>query len=171
MKILGFRSLHYGGPATHDAVQRAIDDGAPLLRDLDPRFDTFSDIGLLSRRFRLLDEQYPGSRFVLTTRPVDAWIESRRRHVEFNRRRHASGRYAGDFLTVDEATWREEWEHHVRGVRDYFTDRTDFLEVDLTADPSWGPLCTLLGMPEPTRSFPEANRSATRGVRWRWRSR
>lgn len=170
MTILGFRSLHYGGPTVHGAVQRAIDDGAPLLAHLDQRFDAFSDVGLLSRRFGLLDEQYTGSHFVLTTRPVDDWIESRRRHVEFNRGRHASGRYTGDFLTVDEATWREEWAHHLDGVRSYFAGRSDFIEIDLTADPSWGPLCTLLCMPEPTRRFPETNRSTSRKTRRRWRS-
>jgi hypothetical protein len=170
MKILGFRSLHYGGPTVHDAVQRAIDDDAPLLSNLDEKYDAFSDIGLLSRRFRLLDDQYPGSRFVLTTRPVDDWIESRRRHVEFNRRRHESGRYGGDFLAVDEAGWREEWEHHLAGVRGYFAGRPDFLEIDLTAAPSWSPLCSVLDVPEPTRQFPEANQSTSRKVRRRWRS-
>ena len=85
--------------------------------------------------FELLDEQYPGSRFVLTVRPVDEWIESRRRHVETNVRRQAAGEYTGMFVTVDEDGWREEWDEHVRAVRDYFAGRDDFLEIDLATDP------------------------------------
>lgn len=169
LRILGFRSLHYGGPRAHEAVQRAIDEGAPLLTHLDQRFDAFSDIGLLARRFRLLDTQYPGSRFILTTRPVDDWIASRRRHVESNRQREAAGRYAGAFLTVDEAAWRGEWSGHLDAARTYFKDRPDFLEVDLTADPTWAPICALLGVSRPARSFPERNRSDARrkaGRRW-----
>ena len=38
-----------------------------------------NDILALSESYALLDRQYPGSRFVLTVRDVDAWIDSRRR--------------------------------------------------------------------------------------------
>jgi hypothetical protein len=158
MTILGFASLHDGGPEVHGLVKAAIDDGAPLLANLDQRYDAFSDIGLLSRRFGILDRQYPGSRFVLTVRPVDEWIDSRRRHVERNRALREIGQYDGTFLEIDEERWRQEWDHHVDRVRTYFGDRPDFLEVDLTHDPRWGPLCELLGLDEPDQPFPWVNR-------------
>lgn len=158
LEILGFDSLHWGGPAAADAVKRAIDEGAPLLSYLDPRHDAFSDIGVLSRRFRILDEQYPGSRFVLTVRPFDDWIDSRRRHVGRNVALAEQGRYTGDFLVVDEPKWTDEWDVHMRRVHEYFAGRDDFLEVDLTAAPEWGPLCSLLGVDPPTTAFPWSNR-------------
>ena len=34
--ILGFNSLHWGGPEAHDAVVRAIEEEVPLLTYLDP---------------------------------------------------------------------------------------------------------------------------------------
>jgi hypothetical protein len=156
--MLGFRSLHDGGAEVQAAVRRAIDDDVPLLSNIDPRYDVFSDIGLLARRFRLLDVQYPGSRFVLTTRPMDKWIDSRRRHVERNLALHAAGEYHRDFLVVDEEKWTNEWLHHVRRVRAFFEGRDDFLEVDLTTNPAWGPLCSFLGVPEPEEPFPWVNR-------------
>ena len=113
MTILGFESLHWGGPEIRDKVQAALDAGAPLLAHLDPRYDAFSDILLLTTNFDVLDEQYPGSRFVLTVRPFDAWIDSRRRHVEHNIVRKAAGRYDGTFLVVDEDAWRLEWNTHL----------------------------------------------------------
>ena len=61
MEILGLTSLHWGGPATNVAVRAALDEGRPLLSGLDPAFDAFSDIGLLSTHFDELDEQYPGA--------------------------------------------------------------------------------------------------------------
>jgi hypothetical protein len=161
LTILGFRSLHWGGDAVHAAVRRAIDEGVPLLTYLDPRDDAFSDVGLLSRRFRMLDQQYPGSRFVLTTRPMTDWIDSRRRHVERNLEKKEHGQYDGTFLVVDEEKWTREWEHHHERVRAYFAGRADFLEVDLTDEPSWTPLCTLLGRPEPDVPFPWANPGAS----------
>ena len=158
LTILGFRSLHNGGPEVHDAVQAAIDGGVPLLTNLDQKYDAFSDIGLLSRRFRLLAEQYPGSKFVFTVRPVESWIDSRRRHVERNVARREAGEYDGTFLAVDEDKWMREWNEQVDRVRAYFTGRDDFLEVDIAAAPGWGSLCRLLGCPIPAAPFPWANR-------------
>jgi hypothetical protein len=87
---------------------------------------------------------------VLTVRPIDQWIDSRRRHVENNVRRKAAGEYDGDFLVVDEDGWRAEWTQHVTEVRRYFGERPDFLEIDLTSGRGWRPLCQLLGVPCPT---------------------
>jgi Sulfotransferase domain len=160
LTILGFRSLHDGGPETHDAVRRSIDAGEPLLSNLDPQLDAFSDVGVLSRRFRILDAQYPGSRFVLTVRPVDVWIDSRRRHVERNLRRLEAGDYDGTFVVIDEPKWNAEWDLHMERVHTYFARRSNFLEVDLTKNPEWGPLCRFLGVDEPETPFPWANRDA-----------
>lgn len=159
LETLGYESLHWGGPALRRLVEFSIDADEPLVSRLDPRFDAFSDIQALSVNFDRLDEQYPGSRFVLTVRPVEEWIASRRRHVEANIRRRDAGDYHGRFLTVDEPAWRAEWEHHVGRARAHFAGRDDFLEIDLTAAAAWGPLCTLLDVPEPAVPFPHVNRS------------
>jgi glycosyltransferase involved in cell wall biosynthesis len=158
MGILGLSSLHWGGPEVNQAVRAALDGGRPLLSGLDPTFDAFSDVGLLSTHFDKLDEQYPGSRYVLTVRPVEEWVHSRRRHVQRNVALRDAGEYDGNFLVVDEDLWREQWERQVGRARRYFEGRRDFLEVDLTGGASWGPLCALLEVPEPTEQFPWANR-------------
>lgn len=157
--ILGLQSLHWGGPAIRQMVEASLAAGDPLLSRLDPRFDAFSDIAALSTSYELLDRQYPGSRFILTVRPVDDWIASRRRHVERNQARRSTGEYQGTFVEVDEAAWRAEWDRHVQGVRAYFAGRDDLLEIDLTTGAAWGPLCRLLDVPPPSRPFPWANRS------------
>ncbi len=158
MRILGFESLHWGGPAVRRSVEAALDAGEPLLSNLDERYDAFFDILPLAEHFELLERQYPGRRFLLTVRPVDEWIESRRRHVERNVRRKAAGEYDGNFLTVDEEAWRTEWFRHVARVRGHFGHRSDFLELDVTRNAGWPPLCDLLGLPEPTEPFPWENR-------------
>ncbi len=165
LTTLGYESLHWGGPAIRQFVEVALEAGEPLLSRLDARFDAFSDIQVLSKHFDLLDRQYPGSRFVLTVRPLDDWIDSRRRHVENNVRRQADGRYDGGFLEADEQAWRAEWEEHVERVRCYFAGRDDFLELDLTVGAGWAPLCTLLGVPVPDRPFPWRNRGSAESPR------
>jgi hypothetical protein len=158
LTILGFSSLHFGGQAAHDAVQRAIDEDAPLLTYLDPCYDAFSDIGLLARRFRILDAQYPGSKFVLTVRPVDKWLDSRRRHVQRNIVKQEAGIYDGTFVVVDEEKWKAEWELQMSRVHKYFDGRDDLLEVDFTEQSEWQPLCRFLGVPVPAAPFPWVNR-------------
>jgi hypothetical protein len=159
-RMLGYDSLHWGGPALRRFVEASLDAGDPLLSRLDPHLDAFSDIQVLSEHYELLDRQYPGSRFVLTVRPLEDWIESRRRHVETNRRRVEAGTYRGAFLEVDEDAWRAHWTSHVEGVRAYFAGRDDFLELDLTAHPDWDALCEFLGIRPPSAAFPWANRGA-----------
>jgi len=158
MTILGLHSLHWGGPEVHRLVKAADDAGEPLLTNLDQSIDVFSDIGLLSRRFRVLDAQYPGSKFVYTYRPVDEWIDSRRRHVERNIQRKARGEYTGDFLVVDEAKWRAEWDLQLERVERFFDGRDDLLRIDITAAPRWEPFCDLLGVDVPAEPFPWKNR-------------
>ena len=162
LTILGFRSVHNGGAPIRDGVQRAIDEGAPLLSYLEPELDAFSDIPLLSQRFQRLDEQYPGSRFILTTRPRDDWLDSRRRHVQRNIAMKKAGQYDGTLIEVEEPKWTKHWDQHTASVLSYFSGRADFLEMDIAAAPSWGPLCKLLARPTPPKPFPWANRDEDR---------
>jgi hypothetical protein len=163
LTILGLESLHWGGPPIRRKVEAALAAGDPLLSGLDPTYDAFSDILALSTNFALLDAQYPASRFVLTVRPVDEWVDSRRRHVENNVRRKAAGEYTGTFLEVDEEAWRVEWHDHVRAVREYFADRSEFLELDLATTAGWEPLCDLLDVAVPSEPYPWANRDSRCG--------
>lgn len=158
LTMLGFNSLHWGGPPIRRLVEASLAAGEQLLSRLDPSIDAFSDIEALSTNYELLDAQYPGSVFVLTVRPLDDWIDSRRRHVERNVERKRRGEYDGEFLVVDEPAWRSQWQTHVDGVRRYFGDRQDFLEIDLTSTPAWEPICSMLDVPVPAEPFPWVNK-------------
>lgn len=157
---LGWTPLHWGGPASRLAVERAEAEHRPLLSHL-PGYDAFSDILALAERFATLDEQYPGSRFILTTRDLDGWIESRRRHVLRNQAEAAAGRYAGTFLEVDPDGWRAERAAHHAAVHAHFAERPgDLLVLDLGAGDGWEALCPFLGVPVPDAPFPWEGRDA-----------
>lgn len=158
MGMLGMKSLHWGGPEIHWRVVAAREGNHPLLWFIDQGFDAFSDIGVLSRSFAELDKQYPGSRFVLTVRDRDEWLDSRLRHVTKNVQLKEAGEYHGDFLVVDEEKWRREWDQHLERVHRYFDGRDDFLEIDITAGAGWAPFCKLLDVAEPSEAFPWGNR-------------
>jgi hypothetical protein len=160
LQALGYRSLHHGGPESADAVARAAREGLPLLTHLGD-YDAFSDIQLLAVRFAVLDEQYPGSRFILTTRDLDGWLDSRRRHVERNVARHQRGEYDGTFLTVDIEAWTARWMEHTSSVQAHFAERPgDLLVLDLAKGAGWDVLCPFLGRPVPSAPFPWQQRGS-----------
>lgn len=74
---LGLKSFH--GYYSHIPVTD------PLYRD----YQCFSDGD--QHDYALLDRTFPGSRFIVTTRPLDDWLVSRIRHVEQRRRIGATG--------------------------------------------------------------------------------
>jgi len=82
--------------------------------------------------FKLLDEQYPGSKFILNTRNVDKWIASR---LRFQEGKYRSCMHGEAFHTDEQeltACWREEWLDHHRDVQEHFGDRpADLLVFDI----------------------------------------
>lgn len=160
LETLGIRGLHWGGPATRGQIERAMAEGRPLVDDFEG-YDAFSDIQVLSDNFELLDRQYPGSKFILTTRDLESWLESRQRHVLRNVARKQLGQYDGDFLTMDDAAWAKQYhEHHAR-VHAYFADRPgDLLVMDIEAGDGYEVLCPFLGLPIPDEPFPWSHRGA-----------
>ena len=160
LRLLGYRTVHWGGPDARRAVRDAMAEGAPLLSRLDPEPEAVSDLEEVTHNFELADRQYPGSAFVLTVRDLPSWLESRRRHVERNRRRREEGTYRGRFLDIAPEAWTAEYRRHERRVHDYFAGRADLLVLDVagTEDP-WPQLCGFLGRDVPGVPFPHATPS------------
>jgi hypothetical protein len=158
LELLGYRSLHFGGLETHEHVLHAIDERKPILSYIEPEPDAICDVLAVTYYFYLADLQYPGSKFILTLRDVDDWLDSRRRHVERNQQMKAAGEYEGPFLTVDLHTWAEEYRRHESIVRAYFAQRPQDLLAFRPADGDWTPLCEFLGRPAPDVPFPWENR-------------
>ena len=157
---LGFASLHWGGPASRRAVERAIREGAPLLEHLGD-YDAYSDIQRLSMSFDVLDQQYPGSRFILTIRDVDEWIDSRRRHVERNRERKERGEYDGTFLDIEPERWRRQFLEHQARVEEYFDGRNNLLVMRIIEGDGYERLCPFLGVRQPSSRFPWRHRDTS----------
>jgi hypothetical protein len=157
LSLLGYNGVHNAGLKTMNLVQQAIDEGKPMLTYLDPSLDAFTDIFGITYCFFLADVQYPGSRFILTVRDLDDWLDSRRRHVEKDQQMRGADHPA--VMKVDLDGWKTEYTRHESVVRAYFADRpTDLLVLDITAGQGWEPLCEFLGHPVPEAPFPWKNR-------------
>jgi Sulfotransferase domain len=161
LRILGYRSQHWGGPQARALVRQAMAEGKPMLHYLDPELEAVFDLEEVTYNFELADAQYPGARFILTVRDLEGWVESRRRHVESNRLAKAAGKYHGPFLEIDVDAWVADYLAHAERVRDHFRGRpNDLLELDIAAGDGWEPLCEFLGHEVPGVPFPAQNRYA-----------
>ena len=158
--VLGCSSLHHDGEA-EGAIRRAHREGIALL-SYAPDADAYLDIRAVEEWFDLLDQQYPGSRFILTTRNLDSWLRSREKHVLRNQARAEVGDYDGGWLTVDLVGWRREWHEHHDRVRAYFSGRENLLELDITAGDGWDALAPFLGVAVPDQPFPWLHLAAAR---------
>lgn len=83
--------------------------------------------------FKILDRQYPGSKFILNTRNREKWIESRKSHrkkrsnyLNIDKKRRAKS--TESIITL----WKQQWDAHHSDVLSYFKSRPqDLLVLDI----------------------------------------
>jgi hypothetical protein len=126
------------------------------------QFDAFED-NPWPVLYQELDQRYPGSKFILTRRPAEAWIQSQLRDfasTETPMRRWIYGEDAG-CPAGNEDTYIARYERHNREVLEYFADRaSDLLIFDLPKGDGWDKLCPFLGHEVPDEPFPHANKAS-----------
>ncbi|WP_445365621.1 sulfotransferase [Microbulbifer sp. ANSA001] len=136
----GYKAIHWD----HGNLALQIEDNylhrRPLLSGYED-FDFFSDMELVSSRclyafekyYQELDRQYPGSLFILNTRPVDKWIKSRLNHGDGSYLRRFEQIYSCNREGVIDR-WKYEWYKHHSNVLQYFYGRENFLLFDIEND-------------------------------------
>lgn len=154
LEMLGYRVHEEFGVHDPDIQQTALNRALALV----PDYDAFRD-NPWPILYRELDEQVPGSKFILTVRPAERWLQSVLNH--FGGRTSAMREWiygAGD-PTGHEHLYVERYQQHNEDVQRYFADRPDdLLVMDLTAGDGWEKLCPYLGYSIPTQEFPHSNK-------------
>lgn len=118
--------------------------------------------------YEKLDKGYPGSKFILTIRNEDRWLQSVRNHWSHEHNLFRAS-WSHDPFThkihkavygtkgFDEAIFRERYRRHNSEVREYFKDRpNDLLVMDMDSNPGWQDLCKFLNKPVPGVGYPRA---------------
>lgn len=107
--------------------------------------------------YQALDRAYPGSKFILTHRPVDKWLKSYEKFFPDENNALRRWMYGVDRFRGNEARYRAVYESRNAAIRAYFADRPqDFLEMDLSGGAGWHDLVTFLGAAA-LPPFPHAN--------------
>ncbi len=163
LEILGY-SVKGSSNVDNDHIG---EEAARLVDKWGPKFDAFQDNPwpLVYKEF---DQKYPGTKFILTLRETDKWLNSAVRHFgtrETAMRRWIYGAEHG-CPAGNEEVYRERFDRHNREVLEYFKDRPDdLLVIDITKGDGWEKLCPFLGKEIPAVPFPCSNTAAIRDSR------
>lgn len=166
LQILGFRSLHF----PHDPVTVAELRAGNYRLSVLNHYDALSDVPI-SAIFAQLDQVYPNSRFILTVRDVNGWIESCR-NAWFNqsdavpepgtmREFYRTLLYGCNEFSEDRFRW--VYETHLKLVQDHFSGEkaNQLLVLDINEGNKWERLCSFLGVAVPDEPFPHKNKRST----------
>lgn len=158
LKKLGYRVTGSFGTKDPSIADKVHEMAYAMAED----YDAFED-NPWPILYRELDERFPGSKFILTRRPAEAWIKSQVRDfatTETPMRRWIYGEDAG-CPEGNEDTYIARYERHNREVLEYFAERPDDLLVfDLPKGDGWDKLCPFLGHEIPDKPFPHANKAS-----------
>jgi len=117
------------------------------------------------------DSLYPDSKFILTSRDVNSWLRSCRKHWARSRPRPVtpfSPRWRKFATYIDcaiygctsfvESRFAYTFDNHEQNVKRYFSQRSDdLLIVNLERGDGWEKLCPFLGVDIPDTPFPHVN--------------
>ena len=155
LQMLGYRTATF-----RHMRQLGLDDwlAGDFTRDYFAGHDAVTDLPV-GTYFRELDARYPGSRFVLTLRPVEPWLATIEKQFRANpdpagfNRDVRLGAYGVTTFNADRFA-RLHAEHQA-AVRAWFADRPeDLLVLDLFEGHGWPELCGFLDRPVPAEPFP-----------------
>ncbi|MEM9284139.1 MAG: sulfotransferase family protein [Verrucomicrobiota bacterium] len=157
-EILGYRHMGWNSEAHNQFIQTG--DYEPLFEIIDD-YDAFEDGPWHNCDYRVLDQRYPGSRFILLERDNESWVRSMELH------------YSPDYNVnqIDALYLEPGWitnrskeinrlirlkEEKYDGIREYFAERAEDL-LEFRVVEGWAPLCEFLDQPIPDEPFPKLN--------------
>lgn len=128
------------------------------------QYDSFEDWPWLLM-YKEFDKQYPGSKFILTTREHKSWVDSYKNMLKTQGKasKHMnkvrSILYDLPFPNVTEEQLINRYSRHVAEVEEYFKNRpNDLLIVSWKKGDGWKEICDFLGKNIPNQDFPHANK-------------
>ena len=152
MKVLGYTVKH--NPSRIEVVED---------------YDFCNDI-FIAARYKFLDYIFPHSKFILTIRDVDSWVESSREYaikkdgIIDSRPDISLDRAENRFLVYgitnfDERVFREVFLMFNEEVVEHFRRRKNkLLVMDIFSGEGWKELCSFLEKPVPNRPFPHGHK-------------
>ena len=160
LRTLGYSTAHF------DELKQAMgEENSWLAGDMETdkleRFDAAFD-NPIPAVYPQLDQRYPGSKFILTTREQTAWLTSCEQYLKKVPAAYEYRKLVRTAVYGMHDFNRERWEYiyrnHLANVQEYFRDRVnDLLVIDICSGEGWDRLCPFLNQPIPNTDFPKLN--------------
>jgi hypothetical protein len=143
LKILGYSAVHC--PMSYEEIDQ---------------HDASTDTPIAAR-FEFLDLLYPNSKFILTTRDIDSWIESTaslQRPINDPLWQLETRCILWKSLIFNKEKFIQGYHKHHSKVLEYFKNRSnDILLLDLKDQNKWEKLCYFLDKSIPRMEYPRLN--------------
>ena len=160
LEVLGFRVIHYPDDSR---TEYELKNGCKYLSVLND-YDALTDLPAAAF-YQELDKAYLGSKFILTVRHSNPWIQSVSRHlaeVENIGWPPEKKKYDAFLLQriygctkFDPKIFEDRFQSHATEVTEYFSNRlNDFLKFNICDGQGWEPLCRFLELAVPKCPFP-----------------
>ena len=164
LEILGFDSAHWNSAHWAKRIWREMNQQgrSPTLE----KHYALSDFPITTL-FKKLDAGYPGSKFILTLRKEQKWLESVRNHWDATKNPFRSGWDNDPFTniihkkvygktTFDPYVMIHRYRNHHWDVVEYFENRpSDLLIMNIDEGAGWKELCAFLNVPIPNVPYPK----------------
>lgn len=164
LEMLGIKTIHY--PSDERTLNELIEGNYNL--SILNSYQAIVDTPVVPF-YPQLDKAFPNSKFILTVREINSWIDSIRRHwaasynwldLDIESKNFEFFIRACVYGTIEFNQDRFEYVYnqHYKNVVDYFNDQTNkLLIMDISSDDGWGELCPFLGIPILNVPFPHLN--------------
>ncbi len=127
-------------------------------------YDSFDDGPWGSYDFyKKLDQRFPGSKFILTTRDWDSWVKSHEKHFSaLNLYKKPYLIWKRRYSETEKAKLITGHQERYKGIFEYFSNRPeDLLVINVCNGDGWEKLCPFLDVPIQQGPFPRANMTAS----------
>jgi len=158
LKTFGYRVTGPNGSKDPNIEKNVI----AMAYELVDKYDAFVD-NPWPIIYKELDIKFPDSKFILTLRDPESWVNSVVKHFGRNEIPMRKYIYGVGCPEGNEDIWVKRFEDHNEGVKNYFKDRPqDLLVLDLAKGDGWEKLCPYLGVDIPNTLFPHVNKASDR---------
>ena len=151
LRELGYKTSHYPKPPLMPELATTIEN-----------YDAACDTPI-ALAYKDLDKIFLNSKFILTTRSLESWMNSCRNFKHFRRELKGQGKQVRlslyNYNGFSERRFRITYLRHHGNVLNYFEYRNDLLIMDITKGDGWEKLCKFLDKNIPDKPFPHKHKT------------
>ena len=169
LRTLGYKVATARVDLVEALKNERLDELLPIVQEYDALQDTPWYL-----YYKFFDREFPGSKFIVTQRPLDGWLRSMHNHFNYVRKPQVLAMqqfiYGAKKPKDNERIHIEFYGKHYREIKDYFKDRqNDVLYIDISKGFGWDEICPFLGKSVPKQDFPHFNKGDYSLFKWRTR--